>query len=153
VELLELQEGVHYEHVCLGEKGFSYMIDNLARINTTLPPQCDMGVSSITASVERQKLGIQFSRASHRSALAVMVFAPLKQTGMWGFFDPLHFYIWLALVITIFVTPFFVFFFESVFSKRCGLSSPSLLLSRFHVHALCLRVSASIQYWRHKESC
>jgi hypothetical protein len=131
-ELLGLQEGVHYEHVCLGESGFSYMIDNLARKNTTLPPQCDMGVSSITASVEREEMGIQFSRTSHRSALAVMVYAPLKHAGMWGFFEPLHWYIWIALVCTIFITPFFVFFFESVFSTRYGLSSTYLLL---HAHA------------------
>jgi hypothetical protein len=123
VQILELTEGVHYEHVCLGESGFSYMIDNLARINTTLPPQCDMGVSSITASVEREEKGITFSRTTYRSALAVMVYAPLKKRGMWGFFAPLHHFIWMALVLTILATPIFVFYFESVFSKQCDLSS------------------------------
>lgn len=119
--MLGLVEGTHFEHVCLGEEGFSYMIDNLARVNTTLPPQCDVGVSSITASSDREHLGIKFSRTTHRSALAILVYAPLKQRGMWAFFEPLHLYVWTALVCTVIVTPFFVFFFESVFSKRYAL--------------------------------
>ena len=60
-----------------------------------------------------------FSRATHRSALAILVHAPLKQRGMWAFFDPLHYYVWVALVVTIIVVPFFVFFFEAVFAKWC----------------------------------
>lgn len=132
-DMLGLQEGTDFEHVCLGEDGFSYMIDNLARKNTTLPPQCDLGVSSITASSDREEMGIQFSRTTHRSALAIMVYAPLKQRGMWAFFEPLHVYVWTALVFTIIVTPFFVFFFESVFSKRCFLPAPlSSLISRIY---------------------
>lgn len=127
-ELLELQEGRDYEHVCLGENGFGYMIDNLARANTTLPTHCDIGVSSITASVEREDMGIQFSRTTHRSALAVLVFAPLKQRGIWAFFEPLHVYVWMSLVFTVIVTPFFVFFFESVFSKRCATFSLLFIL-------------------------
>ena len=73
MDIVGLQEGRDYEHVCLGENGFGYMIENLARANNSLPVQCDMGVSSITASVEREDTGIQFSRTTHRSALAVMV--------------------------------------------------------------------------------
>jgi Ligand-gated ion channel len=128
-DLLGLVEGRDFQHVCLGETGFKYMIANLARQNTTYA-RCDIGVSAITASRERESLGITFSRATHRSALAVLVHAPLKQRGMWAFFEPLHLEVWVALVLTIVVTPFFVFFFESVFSKRCALPPPRLRACR-----------------------
>lgn len=111
-------ENRDFERVCLGEGGFSYMIEALAGANTSITT-CDIGVSSITASTEREERGIRFSRASHRSSLAILVHAPLKRRGMWAFFEPLHFYVWMALLGTIFVTPFFVFFFEAVFSKWC----------------------------------
>lgn len=115
-----LVESRDYERVCLGEAGFSYMIEALAGDNTTFGA-CDVGVSSITASTERENRGIRFSRATHRSALAVLVHAPLKKRGMWAFFEPLHLYVWMALIGTVVVTPFFVFFFEAVFSKWCAL--------------------------------
>lgn len=117
-ERMGLVENRDFERVCLGEGGFSYMIEALAGANTSITA-CDIGVSSITASTEREERGIRFSRASHRSSLAILVHAPLKRRGMWAFFEPLHFYVWMALLGTIFVTPFFVFFFEAVFSKWC----------------------------------
>lgn len=116
-----LVESRDYERVCLGEAGFAYMIEALAGENTTFGA-CDIGASSITASTERAARGIRFSRATHRSALAVLIHAPLKKRGMWAFFEPLHLYVWMALLGTIFATPFFVFFFEAVFSKWCATS-------------------------------
>lgn len=62
----------------------------------------------------------------------MQVYAPLKQRGMWAFFEPLHVSVWMALVFTVIVTPFFVFFFESVFSKRCA-TTPVVL-----VHAMLI---------------
>lgn len=117
---MDLEEGVDYERVCLGEGGFQYMLSSLVGENTTLGV-CDMGVSSITASTEREERGIRFSRATHRSALAILVHAPLKQRGMWAFFEPLHLYVWMALLGTVVVIPFFVFFFEAVFARWCVL--------------------------------
>eukprot|EP00892_Ulva_mutabilis_P006137 jgi/Ulvmu1/3896/UM018_0117.1 len=115
-ERMGLKETKDYVRVCLGEGGFSYMIDSLAGENSTYGV-CDIGVSSITASTEREARGITFSRATFRSGLAILVHAPLMQRGMWAFFDPLHYYVWIALVVTIIVIPFFVFFFEAVFAK------------------------------------
>lgn len=111
-----MEEGVDFERVCLGEAGFQYMMESLVGTNTS-NGTCDIGVSSITASTERENRGITFSRATHRSALAILVHAPLKTRGMWAFFEPLHFYVWMALLGTIVVVPFFVFFFEAVFAK------------------------------------
>lgn len=116
---LGLVEGRDFERVCLGERGFRMMIDDLAGSNSTIG-NCDIGASAITASSEREDLGISFSRATYRGSLAIMKFAPLKKRGMWAFFKPLHVYVWMALLVTILVTPFFVFFFESVFSGRCA---------------------------------
>jgi hypothetical protein len=102
----------------MGEFGFGIMIDDLAGINRTLG-QCDIGVSAITVTSGREAMGLTFSRATYRSSLAIMTYAPLKRRGMWAFFTPLHLHVWMALLVTIVVTPFFVFFFESVFSGRC----------------------------------
>lgn len=109
------------------------MIEDLARMpfqamdssdpNQTHPGGsylCDIGTSSITANVERARMGIMFSRATHRSHLAVMVLAPLKSRGRWAFFLPLAAPVWLSLGATILIVPFLVFFFEAVFSAKCG---------------------------------
>ena len=112
-----LVEGRDYMHVCMGELGFKTMLDELSGGNRTLG-RCDIGASAITATVEREEAGITFSRATHRSALAILTYAPLKKRGMWAFFQPLHINVWIALLGTILVTPFFVFFFESIFSGR-----------------------------------
>lgn len=114
---LNLVEGTDYVHVCVGERGFSAMLDSLAGDNNTLV-QCDIGASAITASSEREDRGITFSRTIYRSALAIMYYAPLHDRGSWAFFGPLHLNVWMALLVTIFITPFFVFFFESIFSNR-----------------------------------
>eukprot|EP00892_Ulva_mutabilis_P009348 jgi/Ulvmu1/6786/UM030_0124.1 len=114
---LGLVENRDFEHVCLGELGFEYMMSSLAGQNATYGI-CDIGVSAITVSSDREELGITFSRAIHRSFLAVMVHAPMRLRGKWTFFDPLHQHVWLALVATVFGTPLIVFFFESVFNKR-----------------------------------
>eukprot|EP00892_Ulva_mutabilis_P009355 jgi/Ulvmu1/6792/UM030_0130.1 len=111
-----LVESRDFVRVCLGEGGFKYMIEALAGESSEFG-DCDLGVSSITASTEREQRGIRFSRATHRSALAILVHAPLQKRGMWAFFEPLHFHVWMALLVTIVVTPLFVFFSEAVFSK------------------------------------
>eukprot|EP00892_Ulva_mutabilis_P001091 jgi/Ulvmu1/10983/UM007_0162.1 len=130
--LLGLKENEHYVRVCMGEFGFGPMIDDLARLpfhametkyaNQTHPGKdylCDIGASSITATSERARKGIMFSRATHRSHLAVMVLAPLQPRGRWAFFQPLASPVWLSLGATILIVPFFVFFFEAVFSAKC----------------------------------
>ena len=130
-KVLGLREGTEFRWVCLGENGFGPMIDDLARLpfdamdisrpNQTHPGGaylCDIGVSSITANVERARMGILFSRATHRSHLAVMVLAPLQPRGRWAFFQPLASPVWLSLGATILIVPFIVFFFEAVFSAK-----------------------------------
>lgn len=132
---MDLEKDVDYERICLGEGGFQYMLNSLVGDNTTLG-KCDMGVSSITASTERENRGIRFSRATHRSALAILVHAPLKQRGMWAFFEPLHLYVWMALLGTVVVIPFFVFFFEAVFARWYALPEKCLPVASFET---CLR--------------
>eukprot|EP00892_Ulva_mutabilis_P009350 jgi/Ulvmu1/6788/UM030_0126.1 len=113
---LDLVEGRDFEHVCLGQGGFEYMLSSLAGEDATYGV-CDMGVSAITVSSKRKARGITFSTATHDAHLAIMVHARLKELGPWGFFNPLHWHVWLALVVTVIATPILVFFFESVFNK------------------------------------
>lgn len=148
--LLNLKEGVDYERVCLGELGFGPLIDDLARedwnklsnLSDTLsshhPPNdflCDIGVSAITANSDRWERGIHFTRATLRSNLAIMVYAPLLERGKWAFFAPLALSAWFMLGATILVVPLFVFFFEAVFSNQCV---PSSLFLSF---SLCVHMS------------
>lgn len=116
---LGLLEGPDFERVCLGEKGFNYVIDALNETDGTYG-RCDVGVAAITVSSEREDHGIIFSRATHRSYLAVMVYAPLKQRGKWAFFEPLDTFVWIGIALTVVLTPLIVFFFEAVFNKRCA---------------------------------
>jgi hypothetical protein len=113
--VLDLKEGVDYVRVCMGENGFGDMIDDLTRKsapltpgNETRPYYCDVGVSSITASTDREAAGIRFSRPTLRSNLAVMVMAPVKRRGMWAFFEPFELNVWVAIGLTVIVIPFFV---------------------------------------------
>jgi hypothetical protein len=128
---IDLVEGKDYIHVCMGEKGFGLMIDDLAGVNRTLG-KCDIATSTITATSEREVMGISFSRATHRSNLAIMTYAPLKPRGKWAFFEPLHKEVWIALCVTILVTPIFVFFFETIFSGRSMYSMHSGRFSLLH---------------------
>ena len=136
-DLLGLEKGTDWEPVCLGELGFGPLIDDLARedwnrpsnasdtLSSHHPPGdhlCDIGVSAITANSERWRRGIQFSRATLRSNLAIMVHAPLLERGKWAFFAPLALSAWAMLAATTMVVPMFVFFFEAVFSSQCDSS-------------------------------
>lgn len=92
--VLNMKEGEHYVRVCMGEKGFGPLVDDLARENYTAlsaaaagnsrdhPKDgtyfCDIGVSQVAVSSERSDRGIQFSRTTLRSDLAIMVHAPLQ---------------------------------------------------------------------------
>jgi len=115
---LGLVEGRDYEHVCLGENGFQPIIKALAGENETYGP-CDIGISSITATSERESRGITFSHATYHGSLVILVHAPLKHRGTWAFFDPLHWTVWIGLALTVIITPMIVFFLEAVFNKRC----------------------------------
>jgi hypothetical protein len=134
-DLLGLEEGKDFDMLCMGEKGFGPLIDDLAREDwnklsnnsdalSRYHPSggylCDIGVSAITANSDRWARGIHFSRATLRSNLAIMVYAPLLERGTWAFFAPLAWRAWVMLAATTCVVPLFVFFFEAVFSNQCA---------------------------------
>ena len=115
-----LQEGRDYVHVCLGTE-FAHLVDNLR--NDTLPagvPRCDVGASIVTATSERRDAGVEFSSATYRNKLAVMVHGTVEGGGLFGFFKPLHTSVWLAVLGTILVVPFFVWLCEYVLLRRCA---------------------------------
>ena len=117
-------EGRDYEHKCLGEYGFSYLIESLKGKNDSFG-MCDIGVSGITVTSSRTKDGIMFSHPICNAKLVVMVHRPLPQRGSWAyaFFNPLHWTVWVALLGLVVVTPLIVFFFEAVFNKGCVYAS------------------------------
>lgn len=119
-EDMGLEEGRDYVHVCLGTN-FEHLIDNLQ--NEALPegvPRCDVGASSVTATAARKTAGLEFSQATYRNKLAVLVHGKIESGGVWGFFKPLNTLVWVAVAATIFVVPFFVFFCEYVLLHRCA---------------------------------
>jgi Bacterial extracellular solute-binding proteins, family 3 len=86
-DALGLQADTHYVHVCTGENGFQLTLDDLAGVNKQF--NCDMAVSTITASADRQKQ-FSFSAPTHRGFVATLVNAPLRPIGMWAFLKPLE---------------------------------------------------------------
>ena len=52
---------------------------------------CDVSAQTITVTTERtRRLGLQFSRATYRGYLAILLYAPLKRRGPWAFMRPLE---------------------------------------------------------------
>jgi hypothetical protein len=116
---LNLTEGVHYQRVCLGDTGFSDMVDSLAHARPEAHDLCDIAAQGITATTERENLGILFSRATYRGDLATMIYASVRTRGYWAFLRSLHRDIWATLGATVIIVPILVFCFESVLSTRC----------------------------------
>lgn len=111
----------------MGEEGFGNMVDDLSEYTTATskvfkPAQyCDVSAQTMTVTLQRQDdLGIQFSRATFRGYLAVMIFARVHKRGLWAFMRPLEWEVWIFLLATIPIVPFMVIFFEATFSGRCA---------------------------------
>lgn len=115
-----MTEGVDYQHVCVG-LAFREMIDSLTGKGPKNFPRCDVGVSGITVSSERKKNGIEYTEPTHHDKLLAMVHADIQKGGTWAFFQPLHWSVWVAVLVTMFTLPFFIFFFEFKISERCVL--------------------------------
>lgn len=115
---VQLKLSIDYVHICFESGDFDSMIDTLAGGGGERGHHCDVGASTISATTERLDRKIEFSRAIYQSALAVMVYEPPRDLGMWAFLRPLHTNVWIALVLTVAVTPFLVFFAEAIFSER-----------------------------------
>jgi hypothetical protein len=132
-----LVEGRDWVRVCMGEHGFGDMVNDLSEykdFNASNPSAllgtkakyCDMSAQTITVTSERaEDMGIIFSRPTYRGSLSILVYAPIKRRGIWAFLKPLEDTVWGMLLGTVFVVPFLVAFFESVFSGR---SAPRLLV-------------------------
>lgn len=114
---LGLKEGRHFVRICMGEEGFGAMIDDMSGANRS-QARCDIAVSAVTATVEREESGIRFSRPVYQSSLAVLVYAPPKDYGIWAFMRPLDVTVWLALLGTMALTPPLIFFVEAIFSSH-----------------------------------
>ena len=118
-----LQQDTDWVPQCMGKEFNSLiasLINNQSYVEIDGAPRCDVAGSIITITHERHQLGIEFSRGTSRPNIAVLVYSRLRGRGVWAFFEPLALWVWLALLATIFVVPFLVFFFESMFSSRCA---------------------------------
>lgn len=132
---IDLVEGRDWVRVCMGEKGFGDMVSDLSEYKDFKPGNtsalveakakyCDMSAQTITVTSERsEEMGILFSRPTYRGSLSILLYAPIKRRGIWAFLKPLEDSVWGMLLATIFAVPFFVTFFESIFSSR---SAPCL---------------------------
>jgi hypothetical protein len=127
-DALGLVEGRDYTRVCMGERGFDAVIQDLSeyatRQNKTLRPAqyCDISAQTITVTKERTgALGIHASRRTYRGHLATLVIASLQRRGIWAFMQPLEWRVWVMLLATILAVPFILIALDSMFSTRCGL--------------------------------
>jgi hypothetical protein len=123
---LGLTEGRDYVRVCMGENGFAdtvYDLSEYMNMSKVFRPAeyCDISAQTLTVTADRQtQLGIQFSRATFRGSLAVLIYAPVHKPGLWAFMRPLEWKVWIMLLATIPIVPFMVIFFEATFSGRCA---------------------------------
>lgn len=111
------QEGVDFEFVCVGFSKIINDITNNSSPDDELPP-CDMGVSAITITLERQDMGAKFAFPYYNTGLAVVVRASIQSTSGWAWMEPFTADLWIAVVLTSLAVPVFLFLIEFGSLKR-----------------------------------
>ena len=118
--------GRDWERICVGSSGFTSTIEDLSEYtgfhvsrndtdrSTTVealgaprPAQvCDVLASGTAVTVERTALmGLKFTRPIMRAPLSALVSAPVDNRGIWEFFRPLTWHLWLSMLATILLLP------------------------------------------------
>lgn len=82
---------------------------------------CDLFASGLSGHSERSiELGLQFTRPIIRSSVAAMVHAPVKVRGIWAFFQPLSWSLWVTMAGASLAVPVGVVCLELLFKSRCA---------------------------------
>lgn len=123
---LNLTENADWQRICLGGAAFYEGIADLSEyVNATSkvyrPARyCDLFAAGLSGSSERSRdLGLRFTRPIIRSSVAALVHAPVKVRGMWAFFQPLSWSLWLAMAAAMLSVPLVVVTLELLFKSRC----------------------------------
>lgn len=104
---LGLQEGTDFRFSC---EPFDQLLQH---VNSSDPDgPCSAAVGAITITSERQQDGIKFSYPYFKSGLGILTKAYTRTSSGWGFFDPFHWTLWLALFLTLLIFPPLVFMLE-----------------------------------------
>jgi len=106
-----LIENVDYVFKCVS---FTDTVEQLTLVNGT----CDVGVSSITITRERQEQGIQFSYPIYSTGLSVLVKATDARSGGWAWVQPFSLDLWLSVGLTVVIFPILLFLIEFGSLKR-----------------------------------
>lgn len=150
-----LREEYDYRFVCMGERGFDEMLDEMYDAHED--SICDIAASSVTVTAERIRRGLTFSASTLQSSLATMVYAPSDQKNVWQFMKPLHWNVWISLIGTIITTSILTTLIEAVLTTSsssssvwCGMRdsmwhalSHTLLIDAFSVKSLPARIIAA----------
>lgn len=78
----------------------------------TLQGTCDIALSSITITVEREQLGLQFTYPYLASYLGIMVATTGEKVAGWNWTQPFSWDLWLATAVTLMIFPFCVVLIE-----------------------------------------
>ncbi|CAD7694896.1 unnamed protein product [Ostreobium quekettii] len=98
-----------YTFKCFG--AFSDVLDDLVKESGS---ECSVAASGVTRSTVRQEAGMQFTYPTYRASLGIMVRAHVRKGSYWGFLNPLHWSVWLAISLTALLVPWLVFVIESI---------------------------------------
>lgn len=109
-------EGVDFDFECVP---FSKIINDMTNETSegdTKP--CDIGVASITITVDRQEKGARFSFPYLNTGLAVVVKASVETSSGWAWMEPFTADLWIAVIFTSAAVPIFLFLIEFGSLKR-----------------------------------
>ncbi|CAD7704128.1 unnamed protein product [Ostreobium quekettii] len=107
----KVMERLDIKNYTLDCRKFEPILDDLMNDDNST---CDMVASAITRSTERQDLGILFTYPTYRSTLGIMSLAWVNEGSNWGFLRPLHWSVWVAMIVTSIAVPWLVFVIESL---------------------------------------
>lgn len=81
-------------------------------LNTVQGITCDIALSSITITVEREQSGLQFTYPYLASQLGIMVATTKEKVAGWNWTQPFSWDLWLATAVTLMIFPFCVVLIE-----------------------------------------
>lgn len=131
-------EGKDWERICVGTSAFTDILEDMSEFEdihvarngsdsttkasdrvATRRAVCDVLASGTAVTSERSNvLGLQFTRPILQSPMTAVVFAPVQRRGMWEFFRPLTWQLWVTMLATVLFFPLGVVGMEVLFSDR-----------------------------------
>lgn len=110
-EKLGLKEDQDWYYNCTSFSNFQPSL-------TTEGGTCDAAMCGISITRERQALGYKYAYPYYATGLGVLVKSGLNESTGWAWLKPFDLSLWIALLLTFFLAPAYVFIIEFLTIKR-----------------------------------